>query len=112
MLCWQEVSTAPTWFVDPLDGTTNFVHGYPFVAVSIGLTVDRVPVLGVIYNPLLDEMYWAVQGKVCDKQLPVSFFRILHLHDSIVIGVFRGWCCACRVAAVICWCACMRRALS
>jgi myo-inositol-1(or 4)-monophosphatase len=44
------------------DGTTNFVHGYPFVAVSIGLTIDKVPVLGVVYNPLLDELYSAAQG--------------------------------------------------
>jgi fructose-1,6-bisphosphatase/inositol monophosphatase family enzyme len=54
----------PTWFVDPLDGTTNFVHGYPFVAVSIGLTIGGVPVLGVVYNPILDEMYTAVKGQV------------------------------------------------
>lgn len=45
-----------------LDGTTNFVHGYPFVAVSIGLTINKIPVLGVVYNPLLDELYSAAQG--------------------------------------------------
>lgn len=50
------------WCVDPIDGTTNFVHGYPFVAVSIGFCVDRVPVVGVIYNPFTDCMYEAYQG--------------------------------------------------
>ena len=53
----------PTWMVDPLDGTTNFVHGFPFVCVSIGLVVGREPVLGVIYNPVLGEMFKAVKGR-------------------------------------------------
>ena len=46
------ITDDPTWFVDPLDGTTNFVHGYPFSCVSIGLTVAKVPVLGVVLNPI------------------------------------------------------------
>jgi myo-inositol-1(or 4)-monophosphatase len=44
------------------DGTTNFVHGFPFVCVSIGLIYKKTPVVGVIYNPFLDEMYSAVTG--------------------------------------------------
>lgn len=43
----------PTWMVDPLDGTTNFVHGYPFSCVSIALSVGQEPVVGVVYNPIL-----------------------------------------------------------
>lgn len=46
----------PTWLVDPLDGTTNFVHRFPFVCVSIGLAIKKVQVLGVVYNPILDEV--------------------------------------------------------
>jgi myo-inositol-1(or 4)-monophosphatase len=42
-----------TWFVDPIDGTTNFVHGHPFYCVSIGLVVGIVPVLGVVVAPAL-----------------------------------------------------------
>ncbi|KAF7721989.1 hypothetical protein EC973_003871 [Apophysomyces ossiformis] len=57
-----EFTNQPTWIVDPIDGTTNFIHGFPFVAVSIGLTMNKVPVLGVVYNPLLDELYSAAQG--------------------------------------------------
>ncbi|CAO3597256.1 unnamed protein product [Absidia cylindrospora] len=57
-----EFTSEPTWIVDPIDGTTNFVHGYPFVAVSIGLTINKTPVLGVVYNPLLNELYSAAQG--------------------------------------------------
>ncbi len=61
----QAVPDGPTWFVDPLDGTTNFVHSYPFVTVSIGLAFNGVPVMGVIYNPIMDELFSAAVGKVC-----------------------------------------------
>jgi len=53
----------PTWVVDPLDGTTNFVHGYPLVCVSIGFMVMQKPVLGVIYNPILNQLTVAAKGK-------------------------------------------------
>lgn len=52
----------PTWVVDPIDGTTNFVHGFPFVAVSIALVINNVPVVGVVYNPIMEELYHAVIG--------------------------------------------------
>ncbi|KAI8991374.1 hypothetical protein BDF20DRAFT_38329 [Mycotypha africana] len=58
-----EFTDLPTWIVDPIDGTTNFVHGYPFVAVSIGFTINKIPTIGVVYNPLLDELYSAAKGK-------------------------------------------------
>uniref|UniRef100_A0A7S4J5E2 Inositol-1-monophosphatase n=1 Tax=Prymnesium polylepis TaxID=72548 RepID=A0A7S4J5E2_9EUKA len=57
-----ELTDAPTWIIDPLDGTTNFVHGYPLVTVSIGLAVGGECVLGVIYNPIMDELISAVKG--------------------------------------------------
>jgi myo-inositol-1(or 4)-monophosphatase len=44
---------APTWFVDPLDGTTNFVHGHPFFCVSVGLLVGAEPLLGAVVAPAL-----------------------------------------------------------
>lgn len=50
------------WVVDPLDGTTNFVHGIPASTVSIALTAAGVPVVGVIYDPYHDELFTAVQG--------------------------------------------------
>lgn len=58
-----ELTDDPTWIVDPLDGTTNFVHGFPFVCVSIGLTVNKVPTVGVVYNPILDELFTAIRGQ-------------------------------------------------
>ncbi|GAB4826493.1 Mitochondrial inner membrane peptidase complex subunit [Ancistrocladus abbreviatus] len=58
-----ELTDEPTWIVDPLDGTTNFVHGFPFVCVSIGLTIGKVPMVGVVYNPIMDELFTGVRGK-------------------------------------------------
>lgn len=51
------------WIVDPVDGTTNFVHGFPFYAVSIALAVRGELTVGVIYDPLRDEMFVAEKGK-------------------------------------------------
>jgi len=53
----------PTWIIDPLDGTTNFVARFPFIAVSIGFAVNKKVVVGLIYNPILEEMFTAVRGK-------------------------------------------------
>ncbi len=50
------------WVVDPLDGTTNYAHGYPFFAVSIALAQDTEVVVGAVYNPVLDELFAARQG--------------------------------------------------
>ena len=50
------------WYVDPLDGTTNYAHGFPFFCVSIGLEVDGELALGVVYAPCLDELFVAQLG--------------------------------------------------
>ncbi len=55
-------TAAPLWLVDPLDGTNNFAHNYPHLAVSIGLVVEGAPVVGVAYDPLRDELYAATKG--------------------------------------------------
>ena len=54
--------SALEWCVDPLDGTTNYAHGYPFFGTSIGLTVAGVPLLGALAVPALDQLYWAAPG--------------------------------------------------
>eukprot|EP00128_Syssomonas_multiformis_P002118 Colp12_sorted_trinity150504_noHs@18425 len=59
----SELTDDPTWIIDPLDGTTNFVHRFPFVAVSIGLAIQKQVVVGVVYNCILDELYTAVKGE-------------------------------------------------
>src|SRR5436853_7786149 len=52
-----------TWIVDPLDGTTNFLHGIPQFAISIGLQRDDTIVAGLIYNPATDDIFTAERGK-------------------------------------------------
>lgn len=63
------------WIVDPLDGTTNFLHGIPHFAVSIGLERDGVPVAGVVYNPANDDLFTAERGRgafLNDRRLRVA----------------------------------------
>ncbi|EXJ63925.1 myo-inositol-1(or 4)-monophosphatase [Cladophialophora yegresii CBS 114405] len=57
------VTHKPTWIVDPLDGTVNFTHGFPMFCVSIALVVNQVPVVGVIYAPLLGQLFSACKGQ-------------------------------------------------
>ena len=54
--------SSAVWVVDPLDGTANFVRSFPHFAVSVGLVVDGVPVVGAIYDPMRDEMFAARSG--------------------------------------------------
>jgi myo-inositol-1(or 4)-monophosphatase len=51
------------WHIDPLDGTTNFAHGYPCFAVSIGLSEDGEPIAGVVFNPVSNEFFSAARGE-------------------------------------------------
>jgi myo-inositol-1(or 4)-monophosphatase len=70
-----------TWIVDPLDGTTNFLHGIPQFAISIGLSREGTIIAGVIYNPANDELYIAERGKgafLNDQRLRVAGRRKLH----------------------------------
>lgn len=56
------VTDAPTFIVDPIDGTTNFVHGFPHACISLGFAVARAPAVGVVYNPFQDQLYTAARG--------------------------------------------------
>ena len=51
------------WYVDPLDGTTNFVHGYPCVGISIGLLEDGEPIAAAVMNPVAGELFTAAKGE-------------------------------------------------
>lgn len=59
----EGVDKTHRWIIDPLDGTTNFLHGIPHFAISIGLERDGVLVAGVVYNPASDELFTAEKGK-------------------------------------------------
>ena len=58
------------WIVDPLDGTTNFLHGIPHFAISIALERDGEIVAGIVYEPTRDEMFWAEKGIGAYRQRP------------------------------------------
>ena len=73
------------WIVDPLDGTTNFLHGIPHFSISIGLERDGEVIAGVIYEPVRDEMFWAEKGAGAfhnDRRLRVSSRR--HMAEALI----------------------------
>ncbi len=73
------------WIVDPLDGTTNFLHGVPHFAISIALERDGEIVAGLVYEPTRDEMFWAEKGAgayLNDRRLRVSARR--QLADALI----------------------------
>lgn len=81
------------WIIDPIDGTTNFLHGIPHFAISIGLQMDEEIIAGLVYNPVTNEMFYAEKGKgafLNDHRLRVSARS--DLGDSIIAtGIpFRG----------------------
>ena len=59
----EGTDTSNRWIIDPLDGTTNFLHGIPHFSISIALERDGEPVAGVIYEPITDQMFWAEKGQ-------------------------------------------------
>lgn len=74
-----------TWIVDPLDGTTNFLHAIPHFAINIALQREGAIVAAVTYNPVTNELFWAEKGKGCfvnDKRLRVAGRK--HLDESVL----------------------------
>lgn len=56
------LTNKPTFIVDPIDGTVNFVHGFPSSCISLGFAINRQPVVGVVYNPFTTTLYSAIRG--------------------------------------------------
>jgi myo-inositol-1(or 4)-monophosphatase len=85
----QKHNSGRTWLVDPLDGTTNFAHGFPFFAVSIALEIENEIVLGIVYNPEMDEFYEAVRGKGSRlNSKPIKVSKTPNLHESLLATGF------------------------
>lgn len=85
----QEGDGRHRWIVDPLDGTTNFAHGYPCFAVSIGLEQEGELVAGVVYQPITKELFTASRGEgayLNERQIQVS--QIDHLSTSLLATGF------------------------
>lgn len=83
---------APTFTVDPIDGTSNFVHGLPEVCVSIGLVIKKKPTVGVVYCPFRHELWSAVTGQGAfmqhlydeKKKLPLNSTPLQGLTDACI----------------------------
>lgn len=77
------------WIIDPLDGTTNYTHQYPMVAVSIGLFMKGKPYLGVIYNPFHNELFTALkrEGATLNGH-PISVSMVERSEESLLATGF------------------------
>ncbi|GAB4349735.1 MAG: inositol monophosphatase family protein [Cyanophyceae cyanobacterium] len=77
------------WAIDPLDGTTNFAHQYPFSAVSIALLVEGVPAIGVIYDPFHQELFRAAKGLGATRnRQPIQVSTTDRLAQSLLVTGF------------------------
>lgn len=77
------------WVIDPLDGTTNYAHGYPVACVSVGLLVAGEPQVGAIYNPFRRELFRAAKGlgATLNRQ-PIGVSRVAQLEKSLLVSGF------------------------
>lgn len=77
------------WLIDPLDGTTNYAHRFPFFCVSIGLRYKQEPLLGVVFDPVRDELFTGVRGggAACNGK-PIAVSSTGALNKSLVVTGF------------------------
>ena len=77
------------WAIDPLDGTTNYAHQYPCFAVSIGLLINGQPQVGVVYNPIQQELFRAAQGMAATlNDQPIHVSQLNKLEKSLLVTGF------------------------
>lgn len=77
------------WVIDPLDGTTNYAHGYPLSAVSIGLLIKGIPSVGVVYNPLYEELWTGAKGHGATlNDQPIQVSKTETLSESLLVTGF------------------------
>lgn len=86
---FEGIKSKYTWAIDPLDGTTNYTHQFPMFAVSIALLYEQTPVIGVIYNPIIGELFHAVkgQGAYLDA-MPIAVSKVSELSRSLLVTGF------------------------
>ena len=84
-----EESGKPMWVVDPLDGTANFVHRLPSFSVSIALVEGNEPLVGVVYDPLIDVLYAATDGQVTKDGKPIRASGCDDISKAMVCCSFR-----------------------
>jgi myo-inositol-1(or 4)-monophosphatase len=85
---WREPGP-PIWLIDPIDGTNNFAHGFPHIAISLALAVDGRAVVGVGYDPLRDELFAATVGggATCNGN-PIRVSGVQRLADAFLATGF------------------------
>lgn len=77
------------WAIDPLDGTTNYAHQYPFSAVSVGLLADGEPVVGVVYDAIHNDLFRAAKGLgATHNRQPMQVSSTARLADSLLVTGF------------------------
>jgi len=82
-----ELTNAPTWIIDPIDGTTNFVHRLPFIGICIALYVEKQPRIGIVFNPILDELYSARAGQGAFKNgFPIHVSGTTGITSAVVMS--------------------------
>lgn len=81
----ERLDDAPTWIIDPIDGTNNFVRRIPFVAISVGFVWRKEICIGIIYNPILNEFYSTRAGNGAHlNDNPIECSRVESLDDACI----------------------------
>ena len=84
-----DASSKYLWAIDPLDGTTNYAHQYPWAAVSIGLLIEGIPQIGVIFDPFHNELFRAAKGLGATRnRQPIAVSQISELSKSLLVTGF------------------------
>lgn len=82
-------STGRRWIIDPLDGTVNFIHGIPQVGVSVALYDGNTPLVGVVHDPIRNEVFAAVRGEGATRNgEPIRVSQTAELHRSVIVTGF------------------------
>lgn len=85
----SERSSAYRWIIDPLDGTTNYAHGYPCFCVSIALEYEGAVVIGVVYDPIRDELFVAESGHGATlNERPLQVSCVSQLDKALLVTGF------------------------
>ncbi|XP_032685684.1 inositol monophosphatase 2-like isoform X1 [Odontomachus brunneus] len=80
-----ELTNDPTWIIDPIDGTTNFVHSFPYTCVSIALAVNKEVEIGIVYNPILEQLFTARRGHGAFlNEKPITSSNVEKLEHSLL----------------------------
>ncbi|KAH8388990.1 hypothetical protein KR215_012096 [Drosophila sulfurigaster] len=80
-----ELTDAPTWIIDPIDGTTNFIHRIPHCCISVGLAINKELVVGIIYNPPANELFsaWKGHGAYLNGK-PIHTSKVTKISQAVV----------------------------